>query len=337
MNKYDNSSYSTVNNTNANSIKFLELAFIFLIITSVVCKVTNYNSTYTSIVTKIYSFVINKLSNEEKGLISYRNEISLYGLQDNQVDIVISKNNANKLPANHISNISPTNNFPMSTPNIKIDENGNIIPNDTFLKSNPFLIPNNSINKKSEVKENPTQYPTIIVTLPNEAILPYSPKIPMDIYYREGWVDYSNPNADSTTNTYIPKDMKQRKTYDYNYLAPLIPKNHSSLKLQQSFITKYLIQKEIEKNKNQDNKSQNNNNNSVSSVSQSKPQNIDTESNSSSSIVENEKIILNVDDSNLIGCYYMEKNVNEYAEEYELVNHAFWWQEDCNQQQIVAF
>ncbi|ORX83465.1 hypothetical protein BCR32DRAFT_291955 [Anaeromyces robustus] len=339
MNKYDNSSYSIVDNTNANSIKFFELAFIFLIIFSVVCKVTNYNYTNSSIVSKIHNFIITKLSNEEKGLISYRNEISLYGLQANQVDIVISKNDTNKLPANHISNISPTNNFPMSTPNIKIDENGNIIPNDTFLKSNPFLIPNNSINKKSEVKENPNQYPTIIVTLPNEAILPYSPKIPMDIYYREGWVDYSNPNAESNTNAYIPKEMHQRKTYDYNYLAPLIPKNHSSLKLQQSFITKHLIQKEIEKSKNQENNTNSSSSSSSSSIShsESQSQNINTESNPSSSIIDNEKIILNVDDSNLIGCYYMEKNVNEYAEEYELVNHAFWWQEDCNQQQIIAF
>jgi len=331
MNKFDNSSYSTMNNTNTNSVKLLELAFIFFIILSVVNKVTNSNYTNTNVLTKIYSYIINKLGNEEKGLINYRNEISLYGLQTNQVDIVITKNDTKMLPANHISNISPTNNFPMSTPNIKIDENGNIIPNDTFLKSNPFLIPNNSVNKKSEIKENPNQYPTIIVTLPNEAILPYSPKIPMDIYYREGWVDYSNTNANSTINTsYISKEMHHRKTYDYNYLAPLIPKNHSSLKLQQSFMTKHLIQKEIEKNKNQDN-----NTNSSSSIAQS--QNINNETEHSSSIVEDEKVILNIDDSNLIGCYYMEKNVNEYAEEYELVNHAFWWQEDGNQQQIIAF
>jgi hypothetical protein len=131
-------------------VKLLELAFIFIIIFIVVCKVTNYEFNPT-VLNKLHSFIINKLNSKEEGLISYRNEISLYGLKSNHVDIVISdnisKDDISKMPCNHISNISPTNNFPMSTPNLKIDENGNIIPDDTFLKSNPFLISNNTPKK----------------------------------------------------------------------------------------------------------------------------------------------------------------------------------------------
>jgi len=317
-----------MNNININSVKFLELVFIFVIIFSVVCKVTNYNFLQSTLLNKIYTFIINKLNNKEEGLICYRNEVSLYGLKSDNVDIVISNNismsDISKMPCNHISNISPTNNFPMSTPNLKIDENGNIIPDDTFLKSNPFLIPNN-IPKKTEKKENPNQYPTIIVTLPNEAILPYSPKIPMDIYYREGWVDYANPDSSSKNNTYNPREMNKRKEYDYNYLAPLIPRNHFSLKLQQSFVTKFKVQEEINKCNNKS---------------------IDVENDKQKIVVlnnedalplekDNKEENMNFEKPQLIGNYYINGCISEYAEEYELVNHAFWWQEDCNQQ-IVA-
>jgi len=254
---------------------------------------------------------------EERGLISYVDEMSLYGLRSNQVDIVIS-NNMKNLPSNHISNISPTNNFPMSTPNLKLDENGNIIPNDTFLKSNPFLIPNGA-NKKTEVKENPIQFPTIIVTLPNEAILPYSPKIPMDIYYREGWVDYSNP---TNTNAYVPKDMQKEKTYDFNHLAPLIPKNHSSLKLQQSFMKKAKQRHDLESK---------NENSSTTSSDENSTSSDNTEVSDIPSLIS-----FNINENNLVGNYYLNDRVNEYAEEYELVNHAFWWQEDNHQQVITV-
>jgi hypothetical protein len=321
-----------MNNFSTTSVKFLELAFIFIIIFSVVCKVANYEFVHSKILNKIYSFIINRLNNkdDEEELISYRNEMSLYGLNSNQVDIVISNNRSmsdiSKMPCNHISNISPTNNFPMSTPNLKIDEHGNIIPNDTFLKSNPFLITNNT-PKKTEKKENPIQFPTIIVTLPNEAILPYSPKIPMDIYYREGWVDYSNPDSCSQVNTYNPREISKRKVYDYNYLAPLIPKNHFSLKLQQSFITKFKIQ-------------ENNNTNSNNTEVTKKDEKTCSDSNVESfvSIKENDKkeISNSLEEHQLIGSYYINECVNEYAEEYELVNHAFWWQSDCNQQAILV-
>jgi len=229
-----------------------------------------------------------------------------------------------KLPSNHISNISPTNNIPISTPNLKLDENGNIIPDDTFLKSNPFLIPSNSVKKTVE-KENPNQYPTIIVTLPNDAILPYSPKIPMDIYYREGWVDYSNPKS---TNTYNPKTAQKTKTYDYNYLAPLIPKNHFSLKLQQSFITKNRIQSsEITKK----------DDNSKSTSTQSTATHVNNQRSSVISISPSSSpVAITIKDSHIVGGYYIDENVNEYAEEYELVNHAFWWQDDTNQHAIAV-
>jgi hypothetical protein len=264
------------------------------------------------------------LSGEEKGLISYVDEMAIYGLRSNQIDVVVPKD-VNSLPGNHISNISPTNNFPMSTPNLKLDENGNIIPDDTFLKSNPFLIPNN-IQKKAEKKENPNQYPTIIVTLPNEAILPYSPKIPMDIYYREGWVDYSNPDSSRKNNTYNPREMNKKREYDFKYLAPLIPKNHFSLKLKQSFITKLKVQEEINKT-----------NNKVVDENNEKQQ--DTVLNNKETLpLKEEEIIENksLEKSHLIGNYYINGCINELAEEYELVNHAFWWQEDCNQQAIAV-
>jgi len=313
MNQYEDIANSPVNKTHNATIKFLELVFIFAIIFSVVCRVTNNNYVH-KLLSKVYNIVLSKLGAEE-GLISYVDEMNFYGIRTNQVNIVISSNLQNKkLPANHISNISPTNNIPISTPNLKLDENGNIIPDDTFLKSNPFLIPSNA-NKKTEVKENPIQFPTIIVTLPNEAILPYSPKIPMDIYYREGWVDYSNPE---NTNAYVPKDMHKQKTYDFNYLAPLIPKNHSSLKLQQSFMIK-AQQRQIEAKTNI-------------------PTTEDVTPTKDTSVVPEVSVpvTLNINDSNLIGNYYLNDNVNEYAEEYELVNHAFWWQEDNHQQVIVV-
>ncbi|OUM61457.1 hypothetical protein PIROE2DRAFT_12508 [Piromyces sp. E2] len=253
-------------------------------------------------------------TSEEKGLISYVDEISIYGLRTNQVDIVIN-NDARKLPSNHISNISPTNNIPISTPNLKLDENGNIIPDDTFLKSNPFLIPSNSVKKTVE-KENPNQYPTIIVTLPNDAILPYSPKIPMDIYYREGWVDYSNPNS---TNAYNPKTAQKTKTYDYNYLAPLIPKNHFSLKLQQSFITKNKVQSSEITSKD-----------TIPSTS-TNIQQVNT-----NSIPQSSPVAITIKETPIVGGYYLNEDVNEYAEEYELVNHAFWWQDDTHQHAIAV-
>jgi len=331
MNQYENP-YLEMNNVNANSVKFLELACIFVIIFSVVCKVTNNEFFHSTLLSKIYSFIINKLNNKEEELISYRNEISIYGLKPNNVEIVISNNvsmsDISKMPCNHISNISPTNNFPMSTRNLKIDENGNIIPDDTFLKSNPFLIPNNT-PKKTEKKENPIQYPTIIVTLPNEAILPYSPKIPMDIYYREGWEDHSNPDLNNKNNTYNSREINKRKEYDYNYLAPLIPRNHFSLKLQQSFITKLKELKVQEKI----NKITNETKNEESKKQQNTESNI-RESNFSKE--KNKKERINFEKHHLIGNYYVNECVNEYAEEYELVNHAFWWQEDCNQQTIAV-
>jgi len=248
--------------------------------------------------------------------------MSIYGLRSNQIDVVVAKD-LNNLPSNHISNISPTNNFPMSTPNLKLDENGNIIPDDTFLKLNPFLIPSNA-NKKTEVKENPIQYPTIIVTLPNEAILPYSPKIPMDIYYREGWVDYSNPNVEISKNVYNPRELQKKKNYDFKYLAPLIPRNHFSLKLQQSFAMK---SKNVKSTKNTDTSPQ-----TPSPSTSTTDNNLNTISSSSS----NSEPSSSLTNSILIGGYYVNDSVNEYAEEYELVNHAFWWQEDNNQQPIAV-
>jgi hypothetical protein len=309
-----------------NSVKLLELAFIFIIIFIVVCKVTNYEFNPT-VLNKLHSFIINKLNSKEEGLISYRNEISLYGLKSNHVDIVISdnisKDDISKMPCNHISNISPTNNFPMSTPNLKIDENGNIIPDDTFLKSNPFLISNNT-PKKVEKKENPIQFPTIIVTLPNEVILPYSPKIPMDMYCREGWVDYSNPESSSKNNS---REMNKKKEYDYKYLVPLIPKNHFSLKLQRSFINKFKIQESDAKT----------NGNVIEDTTEEQTNSeLSIESSESQEDTNKEEDLNNFDKSQLISNYYIKGCVNEYAEEYELVNHAFWWQEDCNQQAIAV-
>jgi len=326
MDQYEEISIYSGKNSNISSIKFLELVFIFFIIFSVICKITNHDIIhYSGILSKIIDFVVNKLGGEEKGLISYVDEMSIYGLRSNQIDVVVAKD-LNKLPSNHISNISPTNNFPMSTPNLKLDENGNIIPDDTFLKSNPFLIPSNA-NKKTEVKENPIQYPTIIVTLPNEAILPYSPKIPMDIYYREGWVDYSKPNVVISKNVYNPREIQKKKNYDFKYLAPLIPRNHFSLKLQQSFA---LRNKNVKSNNDGDKLKQ------TSSQSSSPTPTTENTTNTiscSSSITVPSSGFTN---SNLIGGFYVNDSVNEYAEEYELVNHAFWWQEDNNQQSIAV-
>ncbi|ORX49223.1 hypothetical protein BCR36DRAFT_412743 [Piromyces finnis] len=317
VSQYEDLSLSSIGQSkNFYPLKLLELVVIFGFIFSVICKVTNHNSILheSAIINKIYSFILSKMSGEEKGLISYADEISLYGLRSNQVDIVIN-NDMEKLPINHISNISPTNNIPISTPNLKLDENGNIIPDDSFLKSNPFLIPSNSVKKTVE-KENPNQYPTIIVTLPNDAILPYSPKIPMDIYYREGWVDYSNPNLND--NYYNSKSARKTKTYDYNYLAPLIPKNHFSLKLQQSFILKSKAQSSSE----------------ITSKDQSLkviPDATITITNELNTIQEQ-----SVSTPPVVGSYYVNEDVNEYSEEYELVNHAFWWQSDTNQQTTIT-
>jgi len=324
MDQYEEISISSGKNSKIFSIKFLELVFIFFIIISVICKITNNDFIhYSGVLSKIINFIVNKLGGEEKGLISYVDEMSIYGLRSNQIDVVVAKD-LNNLPSNHISNISPTNNFPMSTPNLKLDENGNIIPDDTFLKSNPFLIPSNA-NKKTEVKENPIQYPTIIVTLPNEAILPYSPKIPMDIYYREGWVDYSNPNTEISKNAYNPRELQKKKNYDFKYLAPLIPRNHFSLKLQQSFAMKSENVKSTE--------STNSSQKTPSPSTQTTDNNLNSISCSSSDTVPSSNLKTN---SILIGGYYVNDSVNEYAEEYELVNHAFWWQEDNNQQPIAV-
>jgi len=325
-NQYEEISISSMNQSGKFcSLKLLELVFIFGIIFSVICKVTNYNVLRNgTLISKIYTFILTKMSGEEKGLISYVDEISLYGLRSNQVDIVIN-NDMPKLPSNHISNISPTNNIPISTPNLKLDENGNIIPDDTFLKSNPFLIPSNSVKKTVE-KENPNQYPTIIVTLPNDAILPYSPKIPMDIYYREGWVDYSNPKSNIPSN-YNPKVARKPKTYDYNYLAPLIPKNHFSLKLQQSIISK-------NKSKSSTIESKDDTKQSTSHITNAEQSNTENSNNISSPQSSPNTVTLK--DSQIIGGYYINENINEYSEEYELVNHAFWWQNDTNQQAITV-
>jgi len=339
MDQYDNF-YTDVNNISTNSLKFLELGFIFVIIFSVVCKVTNYNVINSAVLTKIHTFIFSKLSNKDECLISYRDEISFYDIKPNQVDIVISDNISNedltKMPCNHISNISPTNNFPMSTPSLKIDENGNIIPNDTFLKSNPFLIPSNTV-KRTEKKENPTQYPTIIVTLPNEAILPYSPKIPMDIYYREGWVDYNNPDSSSTNNTFNPREVQKRKNYDYNYLAPLIPKNHFSLKLQHSFMTKTKVINKPEIKKDELKSNVDTNSNAIHTTSEENEINSDDlKETIKSNFDDSEKLELDCEANHLVGNYYIDDQVNEYVEKYELINHAFWWQEDYNQQAIAV-
>jgi len=324
MDQYQEYSIYSGKSNNIFSVKLLEITFIFFIIFSVICKITNHEFIhYSGVISKIINFVVSKLSGEEKGLISYVDEMAIYGLRSNQINVVVSKD-INNLPSNHISNISPTNNFPISTPNLKLDENGNIIPDDTFLKSNPFLIPTNS-NKKTEVKENPNQYPTIIVTLPNEAILPYSPKIPMDIYYREGWVDYSNPNAEQTKNVYNPREIQKKKDYDFNYLAPLIPRNHFSLKLQQSFIMK-------NKDSNKNDASKQEPSSEASSEASISQDTINTTSSSSSIAAPSSSFT----EAQLIGGYYVNDNVNEYAEEYELVNHAFWWQEDNIQQPIAV-
>jgi len=54
--------YSKMDSISTNSVKLLELAFIFIIIFIVVCKVTNYEFNPT-VLNKLHSFIINKLVN----------------------------------------------------------------------------------------------------------------------------------------------------------------------------------------------------------------------------------------------------------------------------------
>jgi len=57
----NDNTFTKMNNFSTTSVKFLELAFIFIIIFSVVCKVANYEFVHSKILNKIYSFIINRL------------------------------------------------------------------------------------------------------------------------------------------------------------------------------------------------------------------------------------------------------------------------------------
>jgi len=79
MDQYEEISISSGKNSNIFSIKFLELVFIFFIIFSVICKITNNDFIhYSGVLSKIINFIVNKLVIIQNNIIYRYNYIYIF-------------------------------------------------------------------------------------------------------------------------------------------------------------------------------------------------------------------------------------------------------------------